>query len=298
MAYEKQTWVDGVTPLDAEHLNHMEQGISQLSAGEPGGYYTPAVTQPTENTMQVVFTPSKTTMPAVDGTEITLPAGPQGSAGADGADGADGKSAYAYAVEGGYTGTEAEFAAKLAEEMPDRLPNPNALTFSGAVTGSYDGSAPLSVEIPQGGGGLSDYELIDTLDWSTEELAQLGAGKEYSFEEIQDICLVYTGLANDTTTVSGLNVVVNNIALGASAEPVSGKSGMPMNGYVFLHSMPGIGLFSLKSPGANASNNYGTTNANIAYNLHPVTGKITKFKIYNRATGYCTNTGILKIYVR
>lgn len=32
MAYEKQTWVDGVTPLDAEHMNHMEQGISKLSA--------------------------------------------------------------------------------------------------------------------------------------------------------------------------------------------------------------------------------------------------------------------------
>ena len=31
MAYKKQTWVDGVTPLDAAHLNHMEQGISQLS---------------------------------------------------------------------------------------------------------------------------------------------------------------------------------------------------------------------------------------------------------------------------
>ena len=31
MTYEKQTWVNGVTPLDAEHLNHMEQGISQLS---------------------------------------------------------------------------------------------------------------------------------------------------------------------------------------------------------------------------------------------------------------------------
>ena len=39
MAYEKQTWVDGVTPLDAEHLNHMEQGISQLSEeiGNLGG---------------------------------------------------------------------------------------------------------------------------------------------------------------------------------------------------------------------------------------------------------------------
>lgn len=44
-------------------------------------------------------------------------------------------------------------AAKLAEEMPEALPNPNALTFTGAVTGSYDGSAPLEVEIPQGGGG-------------------------------------------------------------------------------------------------------------------------------------------------
>ena len=68
-------------------------------------------------------------------------------------DGADGKSAYQYAQEGGYTGTEAEFAAKLAEEMPDKLPNPNSLTFTGAVTGTYDGSAPLEVNIPQGGGG-------------------------------------------------------------------------------------------------------------------------------------------------
>ena len=31
--------------------------------------------------------------------------------------GADGKSAYAYAVEGGYTGTETEFAEKLAQEQ-------------------------------------------------------------------------------------------------------------------------------------------------------------------------------------
>lgn len=187
-----------------------------------------------------------------------------------------------------------------AAEMPEKLPNPNALTFTGAATGTYDGSAPLSVEIPSGGGGsgLPDYELIDTLDWSTEELAQFYAGKEYSFEEIHDILLVYTGVANDTTTISGLNVVVNNIALAGSAEPVSGKSGAPMNGYVFLHSIPGIGLFSLKSPGAIASDNYAQTEARIPYNLHPVTEKITKFKIHNRATGYCTNMGILKIYVR
>ena len=163
--------------------------------------------------------------------------------------GPDGKSAYQYAQDGGYTGTEEEFTAKLAAENIDKalfvvnitqnsdrtfsadktfeeivqtynegkhnivanaalkfpriaplaaisehailfsnslpngkndagliaivitsnnevqiemlplatktskLPNPNALTFTGAVTGSYDGSAPLSVEIPSGGGG-------------------------------------------------------------------------------------------------------------------------------------------------
>ena len=44
-------------------------------------------------------------------------------------------------------------------DMPDKLPNPNALTFTGAVTGSYDGSAPLSVEIPSGGGSGSDISL-------------------------------------------------------------------------------------------------------------------------------------------
>lgn len=35
-------------------------------------------------------------------------------------DGADGKSAYSYAVDGGYAGTEAEFAAKLAAESIDK----------------------------------------------------------------------------------------------------------------------------------------------------------------------------------
>ena len=79
------------------------------------------------------------------------PAGADGNPGADGSpgkDGADGKSAYQYAVDGGYTGTETEFAAKLAKE---KFANPNALTFTGAVTGSYDGSAPLEVAIPSGG---------------------------------------------------------------------------------------------------------------------------------------------------
>lgn len=37
-------------------------------------------------------------------------------------------------------------------DIPEKLPNPNAITFTGAVTGTYDGSAPLTVNIPEGGG--------------------------------------------------------------------------------------------------------------------------------------------------
>lgn len=35
-------------------------------------------------------------------------------------------------------------------DIPKALKNPNALTFTGAVTGTYDGSSPLTVDIPQG----------------------------------------------------------------------------------------------------------------------------------------------------
>ena len=288
-------------PAVAETDITLPSGGGGGGSGEDGGYYTPAVTQTTENTMQVSFTPSKATMPAVDGTEITLPAGPQGQqgtkgpAGADGVGiqsveqtttstedggtnvvtvtktdgtsstfqvrnggkgdkGADGKSAYQYAQEGGYTGTEAEFAEKLAQEqltgttieltptqvyeavsagipvkvqyfddtygilsftafnvaeslnvivsqtivyangvyilaelfgnksnntwgfmstmlaqktdIPSALPNPNAITFTGAVSATYDGSAPVSVEIPSGGGSsggsTAEWQLLGT----------------------------------------------------------------------------------------------------------------------------------------
>ena len=46
--------------------------------------------------------------------------GARGEKGDTGATGTDGKSAYSYAVDGGYSGTEAEFAAKLAAESIDK----------------------------------------------------------------------------------------------------------------------------------------------------------------------------------
>lgn len=37
-------------------------------------------------------------------------------------------------------------------DIPSTLPNPHPLTFTGAVEATYDGSAPVEVEIPMGGG--------------------------------------------------------------------------------------------------------------------------------------------------
>ena len=218
--------------------------------------------------------------------------GAKGEPGQDGAPGADGKSAYQYAQDGGYTGTETEFAEKLAQEpligttdeltptqvynamsagipvkvhyfdstygylsftafnvaeslnvivsqtivyynslyilaelfgnvqlgrwgfnattlaqktdIPSALPNPNALTFTGAVNATYDGSTAVSVEIPSGGSGGTDISLgltsatvgqiikVKAIDESGKptawEAADMAGGAEH-WEKIADIDL-------------------------------------------------------------------------------------------------------------
>lgn len=137
--------VNGVGPDENGNVN--VEGVGGGS-GMPGGYYTPSISKPDDNTMRVTYTASQEDMAAVPDVDLTLPQGPQGEtgqqgetgpqgpqgpqgkqgpvgetgpagpAGADGAPGAAGKTAYEYAQDGGYTGTEGEFAAKLAAEIP------------------------------------------------------------------------------------------------------------------------------------------------------------------------------------
>ena len=50
------------------------------------------------------------------------------------------------------------------KDIPTKLPNPKPVTFTGAVTGSYDGSEALTVEISSGGGGAGAMVVTLTLD--------------------------------------------------------------------------------------------------------------------------------------
>ena len=89
-----------------------------------------------------------------------------------------------------------------AISIPDKLPNPNALTFTGAATGSYDGSAPLSVEIPGGGSGNNDWELLAdvtlTEDVATIAITQTPSGEAFSVRELVIIGTPISDGANKT----------------------------------------------------------------------------------------------------
>ena len=193
------------------------------------------------------------------GVAATGPQGPQGIqgiqgqaglAGSDGQDGADGKSAYQYAVEGGYTGTEEAFAAKLAAESPTALPNPNALTFTGAVTGSYDGSAPFEVEIPSGGGGITVTNTASV--GQTVKITAVDENGQPTEWEAVDMAsasavtpeLLYSGTAENVTSFQqdidfkghrNLVIVVSGTKGDAAIEIEEGSLYMDGNRFVFSY---------------------------------------------------------------
>ena len=69
------------------------------------------------------------------------------------------------AVEGTYDGSSAlTVDIPSAPDIPTTLPNPKSLTFTGAVEGTYDGSNPLTVEIPTGGVQFTTDETLSLKD--------------------------------------------------------------------------------------------------------------------------------------
>lgn len=220
--------------------------------------------------------------------------GATGPAGTDGAPGADGKSAYAYAQDGGYTGSEAQFAAKLAQEMPTVLPSPHALTLTGAVSATYDGSAAVSVEIPEGGsgGGEKEWSLLGEYDLSkanTVEITGLAGATEFFMK--------WSDVRNDKSSASSMYASINGINVAGTIIPVNttatvyGWSTMKYNG-LFWDSNRTNGYKNDTDVSLSASNAMAVNNA--VLNV----GKANTIKIYPGSATWAPTTGTISIYAR
>ena len=84
--------------------------------------------------------------------------GPQGERGPAGATGAAGKSAYQYAVDGGYTGTETEFAEKLAQEQ---LTGTTGALTPAQVYNAVSAGIPVKVQYTNSTYGLLSFTAFN-----------------------------------------------------------------------------------------------------------------------------------------
>ena len=99
--------------------------------------------------------------------------------------------------------------ASSGGDIPEALPNPHALTLTGAVEAEYDGSQPLSVEIPEGEG---EWTLLDDLIFSEETVSIWEY--EYEVDEVKEIFIYTNGLLSNETF--GGIVYVNGATIGPS----------------------------------------------------------------------------------
>lgn len=226
------------------------------------------------------------------------PQGPQGDVGpkgATGATGANGKSAYSYAQDGGYTGTEAEFAAKLAAE---KLPNPYPLTFTGAVNETYDGSSAKTIEIPSGGGGDNELTLLADINFD----GNTASGFEYTgLDDVSEIYIVgaeiKSGLDNSEARFS---LKINDIEISANAVLSIQKTSQTdtWNNY-YIAKFNGVFWESLRSPNHGGATPVGHT----SYPWYPNSvvldvGKAKKLYLYVTNPSYKPVAGWMKIWVR
>lgn len=101
------------------------------------------------------------------------------------------------------------------EAVTAKLANPNALTFTGAVTGSYDGSEAKTIEIPSGVGGGVSYR-----SWSkvwTLAVAEDIAGFEASNIDLDgksEIMIVFISDSTASRSMTNGRLLINGVDVG------------------------------------------------------------------------------------
>lgn len=170
---------------------------------------------------------------------------------ADMASGADGKSAYAYAVESGYAGTETEFAAKLAEEIPTV---DDTLAQSGqAADASVVGNrlSALSEEIVTtseskvaahntGTDTHSDIRLL--IQGLTDRLNALADSDDTTLDQLSEVVAYIKSNRSliEAITTSKVSVadIIDNLTTNVSNKPLSAAQGVALKALIDAISIP------------------------------------------------------------
>ena len=128
---------------------------------------------------------------------------------------ADGAVAGQKLADGAVTADKIAEGAVTADKLaggaiPEKLPNPHKLTFSGAVTGEYDGSAEVNINIPNGGGGGGTGGTVNSVNGMTgdvvlKKLTFTGAATgEYNGSEDVNINIPSGGGGGAVNSVNGM----------------------------------------------------------------------------------------------
>lgn len=251
-----------------------------------------------------------------------------------GADGADGKSAYQYAVEGGYTGTEAEFAAKLAEEIQtvdDTLTQRGQAADSAAVGDAINLLSEEIANLQTSGLTIAQINALDGMfkvaayikaDVSTEYSAFKTAfgiedsGDTEPEKTLTSISATYSGgdvavgtAVTDLTGIvvtahysDGSNATVTGYTLSGIIAEGSNTIDVTYGGMTTTFTVTGVA----ESGGdtENVSNETKWTNG-VAYSYTPVeneyvetNGTITQYNAWNRTPHlYCAGASKLRIEI-
>lgn len=164
---------------------------------------------------------------------LGIPAGANGADGAKGdkgdkgETGADGKSAYQFAQEAGYTGTETEFGAKLNQTT---FANPFPITFTGAASATYDGSAAVTVDLPSSSTAHEEWELlIDEKDVEITETVQAIVLSLPSNRRLKKVRMYMQLDRSNTDPITITAITINNVKVNMLV-----YSNRDKNIYIFL----------------------------------------------------------------
>lgn len=114
----------------------------------------------------------------------------------------------------------------LIPEIPTKLPNPNALTFTGAVTGTYDGSAAKTVNIPTS--GTTDGSLSISLNGGDEEGTDLFTFNGSGNKEV-NITPASIGAAASSHNHSAANITSGTLAVARGGTGITANPSMLVN---------------------------------------------------------------------